>query len=90
MHIMYYIYTYITRYIYTNAIHYTHPNTLCSPCAHLSCGFPNERPRFREWTWTKDTQLRSANPSNSQRIIMKSSRWLVIDLITGQPHMEAS
>jgi hypothetical protein len=34
--------------------------------------------------------LRSANPSNSQRIIMKSSRWLVIDLITGQPHMEAS
>ena len=70
-----YINTFITRCIYTNAIHYTHPNTLCSLCAHLSCGFPNEskyltldnslalpnrlqdeRPRFREWTWTKDTQ----------------------------------
>ena len=68
-HYVLYIYTFIARYIYTNAIHYTHTNTLCSLCAHLSCGFPNESKYLTLYNYRKKAQTGAvSNPGSPKQI----------------------
>jgi hypothetical protein len=68
-HYVLYIYTFIARYIYTNAIHYTHTNTLCSLCAHLSCGFPNESKYLTLDNYRKKAQTGAvSNPGSPKQI----------------------
>ena len=69
MQIVYYIYTYITRCIQTNSIHYTHTTTLCSLCARLSCGFPNESKYLTLDNYRKKAQTGAvSNPGSPKQI----------------------